>query len=84
MMKEFFQKKKKVANFELLRLRHSKFQIPTAWGLIKILKIFKSSIFSKDLNRVLEILYGADGHEPSGEDVSKLSTEIYQNDLLSG
>ena len=53
-------------------------------GWLKILKIFKSSIFSKDLNRVLEILYGADGHEPSGEDVSKLSTEIYQNDLLSG
>ena len=32
----------------------------------------------------MEILYGAEGHEPSGEDVSKLSTEIYQNDLLLG
>lgn len=42
----------------------------------------EAKIISKDLNRVMEILYGAEGHEPSGEDVSKLSTEIYQNDLL--
>ena len=32
----------------------------------------------------MDILYGAEGHEPSGEDVSKLATEIYQNNLLLG
>lgn len=42
----------------------------------------EAKTISKDLNRVMDILYGAEGHEPSGEDVSKLATEIYQNNLL--
>ena len=30
----FSQKPKKLANFELLRLQHLKFENPTAWGLM--------------------------------------------------
>jgi len=38
---------------------------------------------SKDLERVVNILYGSDGNEPSHEDISKLATEIYGHSLLT-
>ena len=41
-------------------------------------------LFSKDLDRIVTILYGTDGNDPSHEDISKLATEIYGSNLLSG
>lgn len=38
---------------------------------------------SKDLDRIVTILYGTDGNDPSHEDISKLATEIYGSNLLS-
>ena len=40
--------------------------------------------FSKELERIVGILYGADGAEPSQEDISKLAQEIYSTNLLTG
>ena len=42
------------------------------------------ALFSKELERIVGILYGADGAEPSQEDISKLAQEIYSTNLLTG
>lgn len=38
---------------------------------------------SKELERIVGILYGSDGNEPSQEDISKLAQEIYSTNLLT-
>lgn len=38
---------------------------------------------SKELDRMVTILYGTEGNEPSTEEISKLATEIYGSNLLS-